>query len=399
MTEEYIVVVDDNKSLCNAIAQQLKDKYEEDGYSVAQFYGADEATSFIRTKIDDRGDRLCLVASDERLEGMQGHEFLAELGKTHPKAKKFIFSAWSDVSALISGINTNIDGFVSKASLDNVGDPLFELVEKLLDEYRSEPKLEYTVAGITFRQADTLHEKQEFLRRRFENYLRSGHISEDMISPEKLDLRMEWDEYDIGGNKSIILTSKIRYLLAMKEGKCLGGVRVIDGKCPMEKGVCIGYEKINGGLEKKFGIGEKFSLDYLREQGIYTREISRFIIDKGYRRSSAVVLIGLLRLIEQLTSEQNTLFCTSKEEQLRLYREVGFEILGPRIEYTLKGEWIPMMRDRWKTLNRPETIPGMKVSFLQRVTEPIPISDVDKWNEYSRTVNEEAINRGLYFDE
>ena len=229
MREEHIVLVDDNKGLCNAISEQVDRKYGEK-YSVDRFYDAQDAFDYIREDIDEVGDKLVMVGTDERLNGMQGHEFLEKLTKTHPKCKKFIFSAWSDVEALVSGINTHINGFVSKAEDGSAGDPLFELVDRLIKEYEIEPKLEYEFRDIVVKQADTLHEKHEFFKKRLQIYLDAGHKSAASLRPEELDRNMEWDEYDPGGIEAMALSPQTRYILAMKDGRCVGGARIIDGK-------------------------------------------------------------------------------------------------------------------------------------------------------------------------
>ena len=192
--------------------------------------------------------------------------------------------------------------------------------------------------------------------------------------------------------RAMALSPQTRYILAMKDGRCVGGARIIDGKCPLETGTCIadGFG---------FRAGDSFNLNDLRGNGVYGREISRLVVDLNHRKSSAIVLLSLFKMIEQLTNERNTLFCTSKEPQVGLYQAIGFKTIGPPINYSLEGEWLPMMRDRWKAIHDPSSIPGMSKKFHLKAIEPIPANDLDKWNEYSRTINQEAIEKGLYLDE
>ena len=389
MSEEHIVVVDDNRELCNIIADEMEDRYEE--YVIDRFYDATDAKEFISAEIDEKGDRLALVASDERLRGLQGHEFLSDLTDTHPRSKKIIFSAYSDVEAIKAGVNRHFDAFVNKETASDAGDYLFDKVRELLEAHERQPCLEYTIGDITFKMADTLYEKQEFLRRRYEIYLKAGHKDSKHMREEENEREMEWDRFDIGGSDQMILSPHTRYILALDKARCVGGVRIIDGSCPMEDGYCVeeGYG---------FSEGDPFTLDFLKSEGVYTREISRLIVEEEYRTNS-VVLMGLFRMVSQLTSEQNWLLCTSKEEQKKLYQAIGFEQIGPKIEYSLKGQWIPMMRDMFKAIHEPEKVENISPRFHKRCIEPVPASDQEKWNEYSRIINEEAINRGFYLNE
>jgi len=393
MTEEHIVLVDDNKQLVNALADKIEE-ITNDKYLVDRFYDAKSALKYIDEEIDQAGDRLVLVGSDERLIGMQGHEFLQNLTKTHPLAKKIIFSAWSDPDPLIAMANMDINGFVNKQDQNSFGDPLIEKVIKLIDEWEKEEKIELDCGSITIKQATTLYEKCEFFKTRYKVYTRPEVMnkSSENLREEEMDIEMEWDNFDIGGIKQLVIKKGIltRYVVAMKNGKCLGGSRIIEGEMPLEyQSVCI---------ENGFGFkkGDSFNVNHLRKKGIYTRESSRFIIDEDYKSERSNVLIGLCRVIDQTSADKNYLFCSSRGKHLKLYKGMGFEVIGPRMKYTLHGRWYPMMRDRLKSLISPDEIPGISKSLIKRALEPI--EGKEKWAENANHIEQEAIRTGYYYE-
>jgi FixJ family two-component response regulator len=391
MYDEYLLIVDDNRPLANAVAMEFEKRWG-DKYSIEKFYDADPALEFI-DEIDKEGGVLAAVVTDERLQGrLQGHQLIEILQKTHPETQRAILSAYSDIDAIKDAIRSGIKGFVHKERNGTAGDPLYKLVDEMLQEHENESasKIQCSIDGITFKLATTLYEKKEFFRERKEVYCGAGHYCDEDLRKECVEANMEWDDYDEGGIEFIKTRNpKIRYVVAMKEGKCVGGARIIDGKLPMETGICV---------EDGFGFkkGERFHLDKLRENEVFTREISRLVVDKQYRNS--YVLIGLFRIMNQICLDQNTMFCTSLEKRKGLYQLIGFMECGPYIEYSLNGYWKPMLRDHWKATNRPETISGIDKTMHEMALEPFPVSDIDSWTKKSRALNEVATKMGFYDD-
>ncbi|MFW6226250.1 MAG: hypothetical protein ACOC3V_04775 [bacterium] len=131
-----------------------------------------------------------------------------------------------------------------------------------------------------------------------------------------------------------------------------------------------------------------------KDTEIYKREISRLVVDKEYRKEGKV-LFGLFRIIEELTKDKPTMMCTSRPSQINLYQAIGFERFGPNILYSLEKEWAPLIRRHWYAHNRPEQIEGMCKELHEQVTEPFPLSDIDKWNSYAKSLAKENI-KGFY---
>lgn len=388
---EHIIVVDDEQHVLTSLKQRLNENYG-DRYVIAPFLTAEAAIKYANA-IDLAGQKLALIISDEKMNTMQGHEFLAHMTGTHPLAKKILNSAYQVQDALSQAIDSGLDGFATKTSRDTVGDDIFRIVDKVIAKYEQEPSLSFTKKGITFSQADTLFKKNAFFGLRYEVYLEEGHKTHDMFRDEEHEAKKEWDEHDLGGIDKLIISPHIRYLVAMKGSECIGGVRIIDGDLPMETGKCVS----DFGAYKKDDI---LTLDRLSEvypdTDIYKREISRLIVHPEHRASYA--LFGLFRMIEQLTKEQETMFCTARPNTIGLYEAVGFETIGPNILYSLANEWTPLMRNRWKAHNEPESI-GMDeraIGLHKIVTRPIRSDDAETWARYSEKLNEAAIETGYY---
>lgn len=387
--KDHMIIINGNETKDSSNYQRLSGIYEKK-YKISNFSSVQETIEFINKKIDPSGERLAMIITDQELPGLDGANFLKMLSKTHPRTKKAINiqKRNQDIFDILSA--KDIQGIKSEEIRE-----LFKVVDQSIKEYESAPSLRHTIDGITFKLAENLYEKKEYFKTRLRNYLAAGHIKTDSLTEYQKSLRMEWDKYDLGGVEELIIdsTSKIQYLLAMKEGSCIGGVRVVDEKCPMEEGVCIengfGYEK-----------GEKLNLDKIRNQEkyrnteIFKREISRLVVDKEYR-AEGNVLFGLFRIIEELTKDKPTMMCTSRPSQISLYQAIGFERFGPNILYTLEKEWTPLIRRHWYAHNRPEKIEGMSKELHEQVTEPFPVSDIDKWNSYAQSLANENI-KGFY---
>lgn len=383
LTREYVLHIQGKDGSNNNLTKDLEKKLIK--YNFKSFSCISEANEYIKKEIDKKDNKIALLLCENSLHNTNAFEYLKGFDKTHPKAKKLLLTNYVSNEEINSGLVENFNVLVDEKKTNDHDVNLIDLIGKVINDYEKKPNIEYSVGETKFKQVETLHEKLEFLKLRYQIY--KDHYKE-MSEEERLH-KMEWDEYDLGGIESLELTPKIRYIIAKNNGTCVGGARVIDGYCPLEEGVCI---------EDGFGLkkGEKFTLDSYRKENILTREISRLIVKQTHRTNSSIVLLGLFKMIENITCENNYLFCTSRENQKKLFQAIGFEQIGPKIQYSLKGEWVPMKRDRFKAINYPESIEGMSKRFHQRGLEPIEKFDSTKWYKYSKEVNKEAIKRGFY---
>lgn len=227
--------------------------------------------------------------------------------------------------------------------------------------------------------AETLEEKLDYFRLRFDQYTKIGHIGYQQLTPEQLYYGMEWDAFDDISLTSHTVHPRHIYVVAYSDTGLVGGARVIEGDCPMETGTCLASYK------SLFSQGDQFTLDTYREQGITPREISRLIVKDSCMRTSMNIFSGLLRMIDHLCTDNNYMFCTSKQEQLRLYEGLGFEFAGPAINYSLQGTWFPLIRDRKRAYEQPETLPRIRENYHLRVTAPIEgIPTATEWRSQLR---------------
>lgn len=418
--KEYILIVEDDQNLCNIISQQLENNYPK--YKIARFFNSKDALNFINRRIDPKGHRLVYVGTDEKLQGdkengeLDGSEFLEILSNTHPQTKKLIFSGYSDSETFIRGINIGIDSFVEKGQNNRVGDEFYNKTNKLISDYEKYKPISFSVGGVEIGVATTLYQKNKFAHLRFRTYRGDwGDAENKDFREDEIKKGMEWDEYDEGGIDKILLPNETdtMYIVAMCEGECVGGIRIIDSAVlPLETGYFVeDGTAYNEEFKEKFvhiKKGDKLELDviqeYYPELDFYRREISRLIVKPDFRGNSGakkdhVVLFGLFRVVEQLTKDQPTMFCTAKDPQIGLYQAVGFERIGPKIKYSLKGHWNPLMRNWWKAHHEPDQIPGMMEDLHKNVSEPIPFADEQKWSLRAAMLNQEAINRGYYVPE
>lgn len=374
MRSKHIVVVDDVEELLSSLERRLQSSYGND-YEVYGFTNAQDALKHVDNEIDANGNTLALVASDEKMSGMQGHELLEVIGRTHSNTKRILYSGYTDYSALREALNQGVNEFVQKADPNGSGEGLHTVIDAQLQEFERQPRIELELGDTVFRLADTQYEKQGLFACRYRNYLGARHLAEEDLTEEQKKRKQEWDEYDN--------MPSTRYVVAKINGSVIAGARIVDGKLPMETGTII-------------ETGEGFSLDHYRDQGVYTREISRLVVDREQRTHSATVLTGVFRMIAHLTRDHDYMWCTSREKQIPLYQAIGFELTTNdqdepvAIEYRLRGTWYPMMWSWTKTIEEPNKIQGFDPSFHAQVIKQIERVDPEEWMEFSKRFNDLA---------
>lgn len=376
-----MIIVDDVHELLSPIERSLKKRYDD--YKIYAFTNARDALTHVG-KIDQNGDQLVLVATDERMGEMQGHELLGRTGESHPTARRILYSGYTDYGSLQEAINQGVHKFVQKATANDSGNGLYPVVEQQLKAFEKLPKIEIELGDIVIKLADTKYEKEQLFACRYRNYLGAKHLTIDDFTEEQKAKKQEWDEYDnIPGT---------RYVVAKNGGSVIGGARIVEvfnRKIPMETGISLKN-------------GEPFCLDDLREKGIHTREVSRLVVDHEHRTHDAEVLTGIFRIIANLTLDHDTLLCTARERQVPLYKAIGFELFKDsdnepiRIKYKSGGAWYPMMQLRTKTLEEPEKIDGFFPEFYFKSTKMIDKINPEEWIAFSHKYNEMAEQTGFY---
>lgn len=379
MRKQHLIIVDDVRELLAPLERRLH-RTHGDRYAVYGFTSANDALEHV-TKIDQKGDILALVATDEKMPGMQGHELLRTVGETHPTARRVLYSGYTDYIALREACNNGVHRFVQKATPNEGEEGLYPIIQTQLKEFERQPRIELQLEDITIKLATTLYERRGLYKCRYRNYLEGGLLAEEDLTDEQNEIKEEWDEYDG--------TPNTRYIVARINGAIIGGTRIIDGSIPMETGTVI-------------GTGERFSLDNYRSQGIQIREVSRLVIDNEHRGSLAIVLTGLFRMIAHLTRDHDFIWCSSREEQIRLYQAIGFELIHGNdgepqvIEYKLRGKYYPMLASWTKAIEEPDKIENFMPHFYARATRQLERVNIQEWIEFSKTCHELAEETGYF---
>jgi thioredoxin reductase (NADPH) len=133
MTKPVILAVDDDADVLHAMERDLLRKYGEQ-YRVM---GADSGESGIEIvrQLKLRADVVALFLVDQRMPGMTGVQFLAQVIKVFPQAKRVLLAAYADTEAAISAINeVQIDHYLIKP-WEPPEERLYPVLDDLLEEW------------------------------------------------------------------------------------------------------------------------------------------------------------------------------------------------------------------------------------------------------------------------
>ncbi len=128
MAEEFshkILIVDDEKSVGKSLgrifmAEDIDFIYVESGEAALE-------------EIKSVQNPFSIIISDQRMPGMQGTDFLAQVRIIHPDTIRFLLTAHSDMDIIISSVNKGaVHEFINKP-WDN--DELLELIQTWLKQY------------------------------------------------------------------------------------------------------------------------------------------------------------------------------------------------------------------------------------------------------------------------
>ncbi len=164
MTKPYILSVDDEPQVLNAVIRDLRRHYQRE-YRILKSLSGQEALDSLQ-QLRERNEAVALLLADHRMPGMTGTEFLAEAIKLFPEACRVLLTAYADTEAAISSINDiGLDYYLMKP-WDPPEQNLYPILDDLLQEWSSTVTLPYQ--GI--RVAGTLwsphsHDVKDFLSR------------------------------------------------------------------------------------------------------------------------------------------------------------------------------------------------------------------------------------------
>lgn len=164
MIKPYILSVDDEPQVLNAVNRDLRRHYQRE-YRILKSSSGQEALDTLQ-QLKERNDPVALLLADHRMPGMTGTEFLAEAMKLYPEARRVLLTAYADTEAAIMSINDiGLDYYLMKP-WDPPEQNLYPVLDDLLQEWSSTVNLPYQ--GI--RVAGTLwsphsHDVKDFLSR------------------------------------------------------------------------------------------------------------------------------------------------------------------------------------------------------------------------------------------
>jgi thioredoxin reductase (NADPH) len=133
MIKPVILAVDDEADVLHALERDLRRKYGER----YQVMGADSEQSAIEIvrQLKLRADVVALFLVDQRMPGMTGVQFLAQVIKDFPQAKRVLLAAYADTEAAISAINeVQIDHYLMKP-WEPPEERLYPVLDDLLEDW------------------------------------------------------------------------------------------------------------------------------------------------------------------------------------------------------------------------------------------------------------------------
>jgi thioredoxin reductase (NADPH) len=133
MSKPYILAVDDDPQVANAVVRDLRAKYAQD-YQVLKAGSGDEALAAV-AQLKQRNASLALMLVDQRMPSMSGTEFLTQAMHLYPQSRKVLLTAYADTEAAIDSINAiGLDHYLMKP-WDPPEQNLYPVLDDLLGDW------------------------------------------------------------------------------------------------------------------------------------------------------------------------------------------------------------------------------------------------------------------------
>lgn len=193
MVKPAIVTVDDDPSVSQAIARDLRRRYGAD-YQIVRASSGAEALELL-TSLALRDRPIAMVVSDQRMPTMTGVELLEQAREHAPDAKLVLLTAYADTDVAISAINDiGLDYYLLKP-WDPPDDRLYPVVDELLGDWTADHPAggggDVRVVG--HRWSDRTYEIKTFLTRNHVPY-RWVDVEQDPDADRLRDLAGAGDE-------------------------------------------------------------------------------------------------------------------------------------------------------------------------------------------------------------
>jgi thioredoxin reductase (NADPH) len=158
----FIIIVDDDEQVLRAIHRDMRNQYRN-SYRISSTQSASEALELAK-ELQLKNETIALFISDQRMPEMEGIEFLARTKEIYPDAKSILLTAYSDIQAAISAINTiKLDHYLLKP-WNPPEEKLYPVVNDLMEEWQAEYHPGYEgIRIIGFQWSPKSHRVKEFL--------------------------------------------------------------------------------------------------------------------------------------------------------------------------------------------------------------------------------------------
>jgi thioredoxin reductase (NADPH) len=164
MPKPVIFTIDDDASVLNSIARDLRAQYGQD-YRVLPIDSGKSALDYLK-KLQQRSETVALFLVDQRMPEMSGVEFLEEAIRAYPHAKRVLLTAYADTQAAIDSINeVGLDYYLMKP-WHPPEERLYPVLDELLEDWKIHIRLPYEgirVAGTLWSLSS--HQVKDFLTR------------------------------------------------------------------------------------------------------------------------------------------------------------------------------------------------------------------------------------------
>jgi thioredoxin reductase (NADPH) len=164
LAKPVILVVDDDREVLSAVERDLRHRYRQ-SYRILAAPSSQQAQD-AALELKRRGTPIALFLVDQRMPGMTGTEFLGEMRKLHPDAKRTLLTAYADSEAAIAAINAvGLDHYLMKP-WDPPEQRLYPVLDDLLADWSARARVSFEgVRVIGSRWSPASHETRDFLSR------------------------------------------------------------------------------------------------------------------------------------------------------------------------------------------------------------------------------------------
>jgi thioredoxin reductase (NADPH) len=164
LAKPVILVVDDDREVLSAVERDLRHHYRQSYRILAA--PSSQLAQDAALELKRRGAPIALFLVDQRMPGMTGTEFLREMRKLHPDAKRTLLTAYADSEAAIAAINeVGLDHYLMKP-WDPPEQRLYPVLDDLLADWSARARVTFEgVRVIGSRWSPASYDTRDFLSR------------------------------------------------------------------------------------------------------------------------------------------------------------------------------------------------------------------------------------------